>query len=142
VYVGANCSRCFGLSSFQASQERHGWQHQGTETHLSYVWHFIANIVQKIRERQLAAPALSETLQELCLNELKEKKHTATEGLLWLTRYLPLPSHLLQTTNTYLVASTSPPKPSATTSPIPIRSSPTPSAMPTATPSSLTTPSS
>jgi hypothetical protein len=42
--------------------------------------------VQKIRDRQLAAPAQSETLQELCLNELKEKKHTATEGLLWLTR--------------------------------------------------------
>jgi hypothetical protein len=45
-----------------------------------------ANIGQKIRDRQLAAPAQSETLQELCLNELKEKKHTATEGLLWLTR--------------------------------------------------------
>jgi hypothetical protein len=44
------------------------------------------NIVQKIRERQLAAPALSETLQDLVRNELKEKKHTATEGLLWLTR--------------------------------------------------------
>jgi hypothetical protein len=45
-----------------------------------------ANTGQKIRDRQLAAPAQSETLQELCLNELKEKKHTATEGLLWLTR--------------------------------------------------------
>lgn len=44
--------------------------------------------VKKIRDRQLAAPALSETLQDLVLNELKEKKHTATEGLLWLTRGL------------------------------------------------------
>jgi hypothetical protein len=42
---------------------------------------------QKIRDRQLAAPALSETLQDLVLNELKEKKHIATEGLLWLNRY-------------------------------------------------------
>jgi hypothetical protein len=45
--------------------------------------------VQKIRDRQLAAPTLSETLQDLVLNELKEKKHTATEGLLWLNRYVP-----------------------------------------------------
>lgn len=43
---------------------------------------------QKIRDRQLAAPALSETLQDLVRNELKEKKHTATEGLLWLNRYI------------------------------------------------------
>ncbi|KAI1090266.1 het-c [Rostrohypoxylon terebratum] len=44
--------------------------------------------VKKIRERQLAAPAESETLQALVVNELKTKKHTATEGLLWLTRGL------------------------------------------------------
>jgi hypothetical protein len=44
------------------------------------------NTLQKIRDRQLAAPALSETLQDLALNELKEKKHTATEGLVWLNR--------------------------------------------------------
>lgn len=43
--------------------------------------------IKKIRERQLAAPTLSETLQDLVINELKEKKHIATEGLLWLTRY-------------------------------------------------------
>jgi hypothetical protein len=42
--------------------------------------------MQKIRDRQLAAPALSETLQDLVLNELKEKKHVATEGLVWLNR--------------------------------------------------------
>ena len=52
--------------------------------------------VKKIRDRQLAAPADSETLQSLVVNELKTKKHTATEGLLWLVRYssrpLTLPS--------------------------------------------------
>lgn len=42
--------------------------------------------IKKIRERQLAAPLESETLQDLVRNELKTKKHTATEGLLWLTR--------------------------------------------------------
>jgi hypothetical protein len=49
----------------------------------------MTNTVQKIRDRQLAAPTLSETLQDLVLNELKEKKHTATEGLVWLNRYTP-----------------------------------------------------
>lgn len=34
----------------------------------------------------LAAPAESQTLQELVLNELKTGKHTATEGLVWLVR--------------------------------------------------------
>ncbi|KAF5133611.1 Pleckstrin y domain-containing family A member 8 [Metarhizium anisopliae] len=43
--------------------------------------------VKKLRERQLAAPAESENIQDLCRNELKTKKHTATEGLLWLVRY-------------------------------------------------------
>lgn len=42
--------------------------------------------IKKIRDRQLAAPAASETLQDLVRNELKEKKHTATEGLVWLVR--------------------------------------------------------
>lgn len=41
---------------------------------------------QKIRKRQLAAPAESETLQDLVRNELKSGSHTATEGLLWLVR--------------------------------------------------------
>ncbi|CAG7917709.1 unnamed protein product [Penicillium olsonii] len=44
--------------------------------------------IKKVRERQLAAPAESETLQALVLNELKTKKHTATEGLVWLVRGL------------------------------------------------------
>jgi len=43
---------------------------------------------KKIRERQLAAPAESETLQDLVRNELKTKSHKATEGLLWLVRYV------------------------------------------------------
>lgn len=53
---------------------------------------------QKLRDRQLASPAESENIQDLCRNELKTKKHTATEGLLWLVRYaaaksgLPLPN--------------------------------------------------
>jgi len=41
---------------------------------------------QKIRDRQLAAPLESETLQDLVRNELKTGKHTASEGLLWLVR--------------------------------------------------------
>jgi hypothetical protein len=44
--------------------------------------------IKKVRDRQLAAPAESETLQELVKNELATKKHTATEGLLWLVRGL------------------------------------------------------
>ncbi|KAI1332409.1 glycolipid transfer protein [Xylariaceae sp. FL0255] len=44
--------------------------------------------VKKIRERQLAAPAESETLQALVTNEIKSKSHKAAEGLLWLVRGL------------------------------------------------------
>ncbi|OAA68279.1 glycolipid transfer protein [Niveomyces insectorum RCEF 264] len=44
--------------------------------------------VKKIRDRQLAAPGESATLQSLVVNELKTKKHTAAEGLLWLVRGL------------------------------------------------------
>lgn len=53
--------------------------------------------ITKLRKRQLAAPAESETLQELVINELKTKKHEATEGLVWLVRYAHLflqPPHL------------------------------------------------
>ncbi|OCL02201.1 glycolipid transfer protein [Glonium stellatum] len=52
--------------------------------------------VKKIRDRQLAAPADSATLQDLVKNELKEKKHTATEGLLWLTRGLDFTAQALR----------------------------------------------
>ncbi|KAK3306509.1 glycolipid transfer protein domain-containing protein [Chaetomium strumarium] len=44
--------------------------------------------IEKIRKRQLAAPAESENLQDLVRNELKSGSHTATEGLLWLVRGL------------------------------------------------------
>ncbi|KAF8856319.1 glycolipid transfer protein [Acephala macrosclerotiorum] len=44
--------------------------------------------VKKIRDRQLDAPGESATLQDLVINELKTKKHTATEGLVWLVRGL------------------------------------------------------
>ncbi|KAM7207181.1 glycolipid transfer protein [Naviculisporaceae sp. PSN 640] len=44
--------------------------------------------VQKIRDRFLAAPADSQTVQDLVRNELKSKSHKATEGLVWLVRGL------------------------------------------------------
>ncbi|EMR68857.1 hypothetical protein MGN70_004816 [Eutypa lata] len=44
--------------------------------------------IKKIRERQLAAPGESATLQDLVKSELKTKKHVASEGLLWLGRGL------------------------------------------------------
>lgn len=50
-------------------------------------------VLQKLRDRQLASPAESENVQDLCRNELKTKKHTATEGLLWLVRYARPRSH-------------------------------------------------
>jgi len=52
--------------------------------------------IKKIRDRQHAAPTVSETLQELVVNELKEKKHVATEGLLWLTRGLDFTAQALR----------------------------------------------
>ncbi|KAF1938673.1 glycolipid transfer protein [Clathrospora elynae] len=56
--------------------------------------------IKKIRDRQLAAPTLSETLQDLVLNELKEKKHTATEGLVWLNRGLDFTAQALRHNST------------------------------------------
>ncbi|KAK3292150.1 glycolipid transfer protein domain-containing protein [Chaetomium fimeti] len=44
--------------------------------------------VEKLRKRQLAAPLESQNIQDLVRNELKNKTHTATEGLLWLVRAL------------------------------------------------------
>jgi hypothetical protein len=44
--------------------------------------------VEKLRKRQLAAPLESRNIQDLVRNELKNKTHTATEGLLWLVRAL------------------------------------------------------
>ncbi|KAF8938026.1 hypothetical protein BGZ47_008759 [Haplosporangium gracile] len=44
--------------------------------------------IKKIRERFLQNPAANSTLQNLVKGEIVEKKKTATEGLLWLTRGL------------------------------------------------------
>ncbi|KAL9104291.1 MAG: hypothetical protein Q9163_000732 [Psora crenata] len=52
--------------------------------------------IKKVRDRQLAFPVESETLQSLVLNELKTKKHTASEGLLWLVRGLDFTSQALR----------------------------------------------
>ncbi|KAL2003845.1 hypothetical protein VTN02DRAFT_2062 [Thermoascus thermophilus] len=52
--------------------------------------------IKKIRQRQLAAPDKSATLQALVLNELKEKTHTASEGLLWLVRGLDFTAQSLR----------------------------------------------
>lgn len=52
--------------------------------------------IKKIRDRQLAAPEESETIQALVLNELKTGKHTATEGLLWLVRGLDFTAQALR----------------------------------------------
>ncbi|KAE8320989.1 glycolipid transfer protein domain-containing protein [Aspergillus sergii] len=52
--------------------------------------------VKKLRDRQLAAPAESETVQSLSVNELKTKKHTASEGLLWLVRGLDFTAQALR----------------------------------------------
>ena len=46
----------------------------------------LLRISQKIRARFLATPDKSATLESLLENEKGEKKRTATEGLLWLTR--------------------------------------------------------
>ncbi|CZT19702.1 probable glycolipid transfer protein HET-C2 [Ramularia collo-cygni] len=65
--------------------------------------------IQKVRTRQLESPVDSETLQDLVRNELKSKKHTATEGLLWLTRALDFTAqglrHNLSNTNDELSVS-------------------------------------
>ncbi|KAL6240000.1 hypothetical protein BDW75DRAFT_196685 [Aspergillus navahoensis] len=52
--------------------------------------------IKKVRDRQLAAPGESQTLQALVLNELKTKKHVATEGLVWLVRGLEFTAKALR----------------------------------------------
>lgn len=47
--------------------------------------------IEKIRARQLAFPAQSDTLESLVKSESVEKKRTATEGLLWLLRSVSIP---------------------------------------------------
>ncbi|KAK2741141.1 hypothetical protein FQN57_005743 [Myotisia sp. PD_48] len=52
--------------------------------------------VKKIRDRQLAAPADSETLQALVTNELKSGKPVASGGLVWLVRGLDFTAQSLR----------------------------------------------
>ncbi|KAI9371037.1 glycolipid transfer protein domain-containing protein [Aspergillus egyptiacus] len=52
--------------------------------------------IKKVRDRQLAAPDESGTLQALVINELKTKKHVAAEGLLWLVRGLDFTAQALR----------------------------------------------
>jgi len=52
--------------------------------------------IKKVRDRQLAAPLESTTLQQLVKSELATKKHTATEGLLWLVRGLDFTAQSLR----------------------------------------------
>jgi len=52
--------------------------------------------IKKIKDRQLEAPLDSENLQDLVRNELKTKKHTATEGLVWLNRGLDFTAQALR----------------------------------------------
>ncbi|KAI4842451.1 putative glycolipid transfer protein HET-C2 [Aureobasidium sp. EXF-8845] len=56
----------------------------------------MAGNIKKIRDRQLAAPIDSENLQDLVRNELKTKKHVATEGLVWLNRALDFTAQALR----------------------------------------------
>ena len=83
--IVANRDRCPWISCFQRRQEWYARQHQGTWKRWLN-WAVTDLRTKKVRDRQLAAPAESETIQELVLNELKSKKHVATEGLLWLVR--------------------------------------------------------
>lgn len=52
--------------------------------------------IKKVRDRQLASPGTSETLQALCKSELAQKQHKATEGLLWLVRGLDFTAQALR----------------------------------------------
>lgn len=52
--------------------------------------------IKKLKDRQMAAPLDSENLQDLVRNELKTKKHVATEGLVWLTRGLDFTAQALR----------------------------------------------
>ncbi|KAK4947686.1 hypothetical protein LTR10_013632 [Elasticomyces elasticus] len=52
--------------------------------------------IKKVRERQLAAPEGSSTLQSLVKTELASKSHKATEGLLWLVRGLDFTAQALR----------------------------------------------
>ncbi|GAB5593124.1 hypothetical protein Unana1_08024 [Umbelopsis nana] len=52
--------------------------------------------IKKIRDRFLTNPTANNTLENLCATEAPEKKRTATEGLLWLTRGLDFTAKALR----------------------------------------------
>ncbi|KAI8084186.1 glycolipid transfer protein domain-containing protein [Gilbertella persicaria] len=52
--------------------------------------------IKKIRDRYLTNPSANATLQDLMATEAPEKKRTATEGLLWLTRGLDFTAQALR----------------------------------------------
>ena len=52
--------------------------------------------ITKIRTRFNASPNTSQTLQALCKSEIASKSHTATEGLVWLTRALDFTAQALR----------------------------------------------
>jgi len=65
-------------------------------TALGLVVSDISGNIKKVRDRHLAVPAKSETLQDLARNEVAEGQKTATEGLLWLLRGLDFTAKALQ----------------------------------------------
>jgi len=52
--------------------------------------------IKKVRDRYLAAPLQSETLEQLVTNEKSNKVGSATEGLMWLLRSLAFTCNSLQ----------------------------------------------
>ncbi|KAH8551021.1 glycolipid transfer protein domain-containing protein [Umbelopsis sp. PMI_123] len=52
--------------------------------------------IKKIRDRFLTNPTANDTLENLTATETPEKKRTATEGLLWLTRGLDFTAKALR----------------------------------------------
>jgi hypothetical protein len=69
--------------------------------------------ITKLRNRYNAAPAKSTTVQSLCKDELANKSHTATEGLLWLVRGLDFTAQALRadlTENASMSATAAKPK--------------------------------
>ena len=81
-------SRLAWLCSLHPGEKRYVREYQGHHSELIWLTNYnLIDQMQKVRDRQLVAPADGEYLQPLVINELKTKKHTATEGLLWLVRF-------------------------------------------------------
>ena len=88
VPIDAEKGNAIATSQFLDAAESLTTMFDAMSVAFSPVKNDILGNVKKLRERQLAAPAESENIQDLCRNEIKAKKHTATEGLLWLVRGL------------------------------------------------------